>query len=495
VRKTILRLSIELASTAQRDQFVEKPNDVIKKSCITLAELCDRIVQELNDSLAIQPAVLDIVTVKKKPDEELGMHIHSSYSGIHIVGGIKFQSPSHRCGRIEEGDEIIQVSYQTVVGWQLKKLVSSMKEHPTEILLTIKKRPRHSNITGQVIVLKPYKIPSRKAGHRTNASRVKNAATTTAGSGEDDDAFLPDGKHSKPVYQLYPRRPKLQVRRRATISGASPTISQPPIRIEDLVVDMDKKKDKKESINRSISHDPSKHPKNLSRGLSVDVPSTQVPFVNNNNNNTISNNNNITHTNSNSINSINNNKPLSSSSPKLPYAKVHPFPMEDKPNPIVRKSENETTPKKIMPSQNSLDRQPKAVNNNKTDSPFIPHEEEQSLLENKKIGPTQVGVVNPSPVTVMSYQLISDIQPKSNSFQTNSKQREQINRLLKSPLMNRSNFQPEPQTMHNSSQQSTPVLRSNSRARNRHCMYIFAIFICHIFAISYINNWNDNYLF
>ena len=233
MRKKILRISIELASTSQRDQFVDKPNDVIKNSCLNLAELCDRIVQELSDSLAIQPASLDIVTVKKKPDEDLGMHIHSSYSGIHIVGGIKFQSPSHRCGRIEEGDEIIQVNYQTVVGWQLKKLVSTMKEYPTEILLTLKKRPKHSNILGQVIVLKPYKIPSRKVYHRNHSSssnRVKNAATTTEGSDDDDDddeAFLPNGKVPKqpngPVYPLVSEKPKFQLKRRATLSGALPT--------------------------------------------------------------------------------------------------------------------------------------------------------------------------------------------------------------------------------------------------------------------------------
>ncbi|XP_054163754.1 connector enhancer of kinase suppressor of ras 3-like [Oppia nitens] len=283
VRKTILRLSIELASTSQRDQFVERPNNVIMKSCFTLAELCDHIVQELNDSLAIQPAVLDIVTVKKKPDEELGMHIHSSYSGIHIVGGIKFQSPSHRCGRIEEGDEIVQVSYQTVVGWQLQKLVNSMKEHPTEIILTIKKRPRHSNLLGQVIVLKPYKIPALKAGYRSSRSRLKNAATTTTSSDGDDDAFLPNDENnksaSKPVYQLYPRKPKLPVRRRATISGSSSTASQPPIRIEDLVNNIDKR----EAFNRSISHESQSHIKTLntrSRGLSVttDVPSPSVPL-------------------------------------------------------------------------------------------------------------------------------------------------------------------------------------------------------------------------
>lgn len=59
IRLTILRRSIELASTAQRDQFVDQPNMIIKESCSSLAELCDQIVQELNDSLAISPANLE----------------------------------------------------------------------------------------------------------------------------------------------------------------------------------------------------------------------------------------------------------------------------------------------------------------------------------------------------------------------------------------------------------------------------------------------------
>lgn len=54
IRQTILRISIELASTAQRDHFVENPKELIKNNCLKFAEICERIVQELNDSLCIQ---------------------------------------------------------------------------------------------------------------------------------------------------------------------------------------------------------------------------------------------------------------------------------------------------------------------------------------------------------------------------------------------------------------------------------------------------------
>ena len=44
-----------------------------------------------------------------------GLHIQSSYNGLHVIEGIKEQSPADLCGKIEEGDEVIQVNYQTVV--------------------------------------------------------------------------------------------------------------------------------------------------------------------------------------------------------------------------------------------------------------------------------------------------------------------------------------------------------------------------------------------
>ncbi|XP_067128272.1 uncharacterized protein [Centruroides vittatus] len=281
IRKTILKLSIELASTAQRDQFVEKPHTLIKNSCLNLANLCDKVVQEFSDSLIIQPASLDVATVKKKPEEELGIHLHSSYSGVHIVGGVKFQSPADRCGKVDIGDEIVQVNYQTVVGWQLKKLVYAMREHPTEVYLTLKKRPRHTNILGQVIVLRPYRIPSKKSAfgkvHKWSegnsslhiqeySSNLEESNTQDVPDDDDDSAFLPDyvtpndeTSISAVRYHIFPGRSRATVQRRATVSGASPTVKRPPVSIEELVLPVGSKSCKKEVIGRSISHDPSKH--------------------------------------------------------------------------------------------------------------------------------------------------------------------------------------------------------------------------------------------
>ena len=51
------------------------------------------------------------------------------------------------------------MNYQTVVGWQLKKLVASMRLFPTKIVLTIKKRPKHYYNTTNFTVLSPFPLP------------------------------------------------------------------------------------------------------------------------------------------------------------------------------------------------------------------------------------------------------------------------------------------------------------------------------------------------
>lgn len=77
------------------------------------------------------------------------------------ITDIKYNSPAHVSGKIEDGDEIIQINYQTVVGWDFKRVLQQLEESPPDVLLTLKKRPRHTKIYGQ-IYMKPYRLPSKK---------------------------------------------------------------------------------------------------------------------------------------------------------------------------------------------------------------------------------------------------------------------------------------------------------------------------------------------
>jgi len=106
----------------------------------------------VNDSLILQPASLDVAHVKKRSnsyncgaeDANFGIAFEPfPLAGVHVINSVRFQSPAHQCDRIHPGDEIVQINYQTVIGWSLKKVCQLMEENPSEMTITLKKRPRH----------------------------------------------------------------------------------------------------------------------------------------------------------------------------------------------------------------------------------------------------------------------------------------------------------------------------------------------------------------
>lgn len=158
--RKMLRLGLEMATIAQRERFVENPVEQIRTTAETLERLANYIIQDITDPMLLQPASLNLVTLKKR-ESELGFNIETSYHGIHRVTDIKHNSPAHNSGKIEDGDEIVQINYQTIVGWQYKTVLLQLRESLPDVLLTLKKRPKHTKIYGQ-IYMQPYRLPSRK---------------------------------------------------------------------------------------------------------------------------------------------------------------------------------------------------------------------------------------------------------------------------------------------------------------------------------------------
>lgn len=131
-------------------------------SCKSLADVSDRLIQDCKDPLFLQPAYLDVMTTKRKADEtDFGVILGKHFSGAHLIRDIRFGSLAYQSGRIGIGDEIVQINYQTVVGWQLKKVRKIMEENPSTLILTLKKIPTESPVIGQIYI-KPFRIPARQ---------------------------------------------------------------------------------------------------------------------------------------------------------------------------------------------------------------------------------------------------------------------------------------------------------------------------------------------
>ncbi|XP_014279011.1 uncharacterized protein cnk [Halyomorpha halys] len=269
-RKEVLRLALRMATCGQRDRFVETPVSDMKTASAQLAKLADNIVQDMSDPLILQPASLDLATIKKRSSDDLGFYIVPPFRGIHKISDIKLNSAAHQSGKIEPGDEIIQINYQTVVGWSVKEVMSLFAESPTEVLLTLKKRPRHTKIYGQIYV-KPYRLPSKKrAIHQAHTADIlsrihyripihslkipisnekkketKKRDEEEEGRGEtSSDDEVVSVQHNLVV-------PSKPVHRRATITGASPLSKRPPFDIHELWHEM--KLEKESSTKQSTT--------------------------------------------------------------------------------------------------------------------------------------------------------------------------------------------------------------------------------------------------
>jgi connector enhancer of kinase suppressor of Ras 2 len=70
-KSELLKLSLAIATCAQRDRFAERPVEEIRTSCKELARLADSIIQDIVDPLILQPASLDLATLKKRAGDDL----------------------------------------------------------------------------------------------------------------------------------------------------------------------------------------------------------------------------------------------------------------------------------------------------------------------------------------------------------------------------------------------------------------------------------------
>ncbi|XP_056116022.1 connector enhancer of kinase suppressor of ras 2 [Rhinichthys klamathensis goyatoka] len=145
LKNNIVQLCLELTTIVQQDCTVYETENKILHVCKTLSGICEHIISLSSDSLVSQSAHLEVVHLTNvMPSEGLGMYIKSTYDGLHVITGTTENSPADQCKKIHAGDEVIQVNHQTVVGWQLKNLVNCLREDPSGVILTLKKRPQNT---------------------------------------------------------------------------------------------------------------------------------------------------------------------------------------------------------------------------------------------------------------------------------------------------------------------------------------------------------------
>ncbi|XP_008306541.1 connector enhancer of kinase suppressor of ras 2 [Cynoglossus semilaevis] len=184
-RNNVIQLCLELTTIVQQECTVFETENKILHVCKTLSEVCEHIVCVSSDPLVSQSAHLELVHLTNvKPSEGLGMYIKSTYDGLHVITGTTEGSPADRCKKIHAGDEVIQVNHQTVVGWQLRNLVGSLRADKGVVSLTLKKRPQSTlssapallkNLRWKPLALQPTKSPGSSSATPTDTPTKTSA--------------------------------------------------------------------------------------------------------------------------------------------------------------------------------------------------------------------------------------------------------------------------------------------------------------------------------
>nr|XP_015196987.1 PREDICTED: connector enhancer of kinase suppressor of ras 2 isoform X2 [Lepisosteus oculatus] len=194
-RNNVIQLCLELTTIVQQDCTVYETENKILHVCKTLSGVCDHIISLSSDPLVSQSAHLEVVQLTNiKPSEGLGMYIKSTYDGLHVITGTTEGSPADRCKKIHAGDEVIQVNHQTVVGWQLKNLVNALREDPSGVILTLKKRPQ-SMLTSAPALLKNMRwkpLALQPIIPKSPTSSVATPSSTISTPSKRDSSALQD---------------------------------------------------------------------------------------------------------------------------------------------------------------------------------------------------------------------------------------------------------------------------------------------------------------
>uniref|UniRef100_A0A8C2MYT5 Connector enhancer of kinase suppressor of ras 2 n=1 Tax=Cricetulus griseus TaxID=10029 RepID=A0A8C2MYT5_CRIGR len=189
-RNNVIQLCLELTTIVQQDCTVYETENKILHVCKTLSGVCDHIISLSSDPLVSQSAHLEVIQLANiKPSEGLVRDSMFIKAVIH-----QHTSPADRCKKIHAGDEVIQVNHQTVVGWQLKNLVNALREDPSGVILTLKKRPQ-SMLTSAPALLKNMRwkpLALQPLIPRSPTSSVATPSSTISTPTKRDSSALQD---------------------------------------------------------------------------------------------------------------------------------------------------------------------------------------------------------------------------------------------------------------------------------------------------------------
>nr|CAH8871036.1 unnamed protein product [Trichobilharzia regenti] len=103
------------------------------------------VLQNCGDSILLTPCGLEVVQIRKLDSADFGFNFRSTINNVHVIVSVQDESPAFCTGKVNKGDEVIEVNEQIVIGWLHYRVADLMRHSSQHISLRLRKRPTHSN--------------------------------------------------------------------------------------------------------------------------------------------------------------------------------------------------------------------------------------------------------------------------------------------------------------------------------------------------------------
>ncbi|XP_075909432.1 connector enhancer of kinase suppressor of ras 2-like isoform X2 [Petromyzon marinus] len=138
----VVQLCLQLSKVTRQNCTIEEIEEKILHVGSRLQQVCEKTIlqsshRDLQRGAQLVAARLDV----RSPEEGLGLYLKTTPEGMHVVTGVVENSPADLSGDIHDGDELIAVDRQTVVGWEMQNVVRVLKQDPSGVEVTLKTHP------------------------------------------------------------------------------------------------------------------------------------------------------------------------------------------------------------------------------------------------------------------------------------------------------------------------------------------------------------------
>ncbi|KAM7536547.1 hypothetical protein Aperf_G00000086933 [Anoplocephala perfoliata] len=159
LRRAMLQHTIDLNTVLQsalRKSSLLTYQNAMVELARELRDSLEAVIHDCDDSMLLTPCSVEYVSLRKDEQASYGFTFYTNEFNVHIIMSLDSHAPAFSYGGIGKDDEIIEVNYQLVLGWEHGAVARLIQQSIRRLDLRVRKRP--SQCTDYSLVSQRYRM-------------------------------------------------------------------------------------------------------------------------------------------------------------------------------------------------------------------------------------------------------------------------------------------------------------------------------------------------